>query len=420
MKTLVMFAWLALSVVTHAQTLTACTCGLLVPTGTGATLNPINLCTVAHWNTLPLSASQGLSYRLCRDINFNGTVVPVVGTSAAPFNGDFNGNFYRVYNYRIPTRTYSTEANSGLFGFVNGANIYNLRFETRVTQPDGYGYAALAGNVINSKFWGLSAVVTLRGNDYAAGLFYWVRNSEVSYSTINVTSLYDFGRDAVGSIAVYMIGVSVHHVQIFSTMTYAGDAGYWDASQSYVTGLAASADQCSFNNIYVNLQAILPALRTSRPNGVAGMLGGASNSILADIFIEGCFQFGGRPTSDFTGTQEFPYAVGVVYSYQNTITNIVNWVNRGGNCPGFAPSVIMGPVVEPTQLSLPTEGTPQTVQFSTIPQNPELGAVPTRGPPQNGQAATVATTAPGAPSLSNLRSAQAITAFMYQMLQKSS
>ena len=65
------------------------------------------------------------NYELTQDINLGGKVWTSIGTNANPYKGFFNGNGFTVTG-SVSTREGAVDEYCGLFGYVNGASIYDL------------------------------------------------------------------------------------------------------------------------------------------------------------------------------------------------------------------------------------------------------------------------------------------------------
>ena len=65
------------------------------------------------------------NYELTDDINLSGKAWTSIGTNANPYKGFFNGNGFTVTG-AVSTREGAVDEYCGLFGYVNGASIYDL------------------------------------------------------------------------------------------------------------------------------------------------------------------------------------------------------------------------------------------------------------------------------------------------------
>lgn len=121
--------------VTNVSAVWICT-DIATDSGTGryqiTTAN--DLISMACWVNHGDSAHVDGVYELKNDIDLTGSDWIPIGTSANPFTGEFYGGFYKLSNMNITTTVYNGGTymgfllyGAGMFGYVSGANIVDLR-----------------------------------------------------------------------------------------------------------------------------------------------------------------------------------------------------------------------------------------------------------------------------------------------------
>lgn len=94
--------------------------------GGGTMSNPYRIATTADWQTLmATSADWSRHFILTANINMNGIALTPVGTNVVNFTGSFNGDGYMIRN--VSMNLLGGGYCVGLFGYVSGGQIINLR-----------------------------------------------------------------------------------------------------------------------------------------------------------------------------------------------------------------------------------------------------------------------------------------------------
>lgn len=238
---------------------------------------PIQIKTLAQLRNM----SGSNSYLLMNNITVASSealFVPI-GTSAAPFTGSFDGQGKTITNLRLAgNRTYA-----GMFGYTNGASIYNVKL-TNVQLTNNMSYTgAIVGFMNSSTVSGCEASGTISGAGYTGGLVGRAANSYLisgKASNLNVS-----GTTYVGGIAGYAISTSVYS----GTSTGGSVTG-----NTYVGGLAGIGSGSSFaysTATNLNVQG------TSHTGGLVGYL---DNGTLFAASATGSIQ-GGTKTGGLVG-----------------------------------------------------------------------------------------------------------------------
>jgi hypothetical protein len=153
--------------------------------GTGEPNDPFLIYTVEQLNTINrISCYLSRNFKLMADIDLNSfeNQFNIIGASAKPFTGTFNGNGFVISNFRHTNN--STNSNLGLFGYVSGcdARIENLGLESAyIYVPNSSNVGCLAGyldsgSVINC----FCEEIFIKARGSAGGLIGIVSNGEVT------------------------------------------------------------------------------------------------------------------------------------------------------------------------------------------------------------------------------------------------
>ena len=120
------------------------------------------------------------------------------------FQGNFDGDGYKIYGLNVDKTSNSRGLDSGLFGCVSGASISNVTVIGRVDDGGFNGAGGIVGSMTNSTMTNCTAEVTVKGSGrYAGGLCGYANNISISDCTaVNcVVEGVDFVGCLVGRIA---------------------------------------------------------------------------------------------------------------------------------------------------------------------------------------------------------------------------
>jgi len=322
------------------------------------------------------SIQMGKSYILMNNIDLGGAEWTPLGSYSAPFTGSFNGNGYKISNFKI---TNSNNRYVGLFG-CNKGSICNLNVES-FTISNLSDESTYAGGLVGYNYGGTISNCSAKGNvsstiakigttkpnyktAYAGGLVgYNSGNITDSYADCSVIALADWGYNdsCAGGLTAYNSGAGYKtesaniercyskgsvtakstHVKCESyagglvaknagnvTNSYASvtvsatitDGYSWDPS--YAGGLIASASDGIITNCYAT-----GSVNSSSSGGYDGgksYAGGLIASVGADVTIKNCYA-----TGDVNAYASVSYGkayvyVGGLYGYTNTSATISN------------------------------------------------------------------------------------------------
>lgn len=243
-------------------------------TGGGTSGNPYQITTCAQ--LLEMSNNLSAYYVQKNDINCTGVTYTAVGTSGSEFTGTFDGGNYAISQLTIT----GSGGGNGLFGYVNGATIKNVRLTSgSITDSGSYvgsliGHAGTGTTVLHS-----SSEMTVSGGGFTGGLIGYVTDSirlETSFYNGSI-STGDNSGGLIGSI--YGTGNTVSNC--YSAGTFSA------ANKSNVGGLIGYA----YTSGVVDVTNCYSAISMS--------IGGATN-------------VGGFIGVDFTGTVNYSFAASPV------------------------------------------------------------------------------------------------------------
>ncbi|MEC8339421.1 MAG: ZmpA/ZmpB/ZmpC family metallo-endopeptidase-related protein, partial [Nanoarchaeota archaeon] len=134
--------------------------------GDGSSSNPYQISNCVELQNM--SSNLTASYELVQDINC-GTInfVPIGNVFPNNFRGDFNGNYFTIYDFYIDNISLN---NTGLFGVTNLASIANVSFyNVSINGNDNIG--VLAGSLDSSTISNVDVILgDVSGNDNVGAL----------------------------------------------------------------------------------------------------------------------------------------------------------------------------------------------------------------------------------------------------------
>ncbi|NLH15161.1 MAG: hypothetical protein GX455_01145 [Phycisphaerae bacterium] len=167
-------------------TFTAMACAGTYSGGSGTAEDPYKISTVADWQELITSSTDwGKYFKLIADLDmsaFTGTQYNMVGNSAIPFTGTFDGNLHVLSNLTIKR---PSEGNVGLFGKIGPfGQVLNLGLEN-IDITGFYDVGGLVGTNDQGTITACYVTGTIRGDSDVGGLVGW--NFEGTISACYVT-----------------------------------------------------------------------------------------------------------------------------------------------------------------------------------------------------------------------------------------
>ena len=361
------------------------------------------------------SIQMGKSYILMNNIDLGGAEWTPLGSNSAPFTGSFNGNGYKISNFKI---TNSNNRYIGLFGYSKGT-ITNLGVEsftisniadesTYAGGLVGYNYGGTISNcyAIGSVSSTIAKIGTTKPNyktAYAGGLVgYNSGNITDSFANCTVNALADWGYNdscAAGLVAYnsgsgyqtaaaninrcYAMGVANARATSVRTESYAGgliaknagnvtdcyttvtvsatitDGYSWDPS--YAGGLIASASGGTITNCYAT--GSVNASSSGGYDGGKSYAGGLIANVGADVTTKNCYA-----TGDVNAYASVSYGkayvyVGGLYGYTNTSATISNCYRLSSQSITYNSSGVT--VSNNTTGTTKTQAQMQTTSFHT-------------------------------------------------------
>lgn len=141
--------------------------------------NELAINTPAQLAAFATAVNSGTSYKnyyvyLTADMDMSGQTAVAIGTATAPFMGVFDGKGHTITNYNIS----SSAKFQGLFGFVKGGMVQNLRYESSAVIGGNY-----SGTVVGNNEGG--AVYNCGTNVGATG-YYSSANQQISVMSFNI------------------------------------------------------------------------------------------------------------------------------------------------------------------------------------------------------------------------------------------
>lgn len=125
--------------------------------------------------------SEGVFYKQTDNIDFNSTDITanMIGTSAKPFKGTYDGNGNELQNVRIS----ASAENAGVFGYVDGGTIKKLKVSGNISSTKN-NVGAIVGQMADGTISGCtsSAVVTASSSARVAGIVGYMVNGTIGSS----------------------------------------------------------------------------------------------------------------------------------------------------------------------------------------------------------------------------------------------
>lgn len=295
------------------------------------------------------------------DLSASGDWTPIGPGTATPFTGRFNGNGHTIKGMKVNTS--SNNASAGFFGYISGATIYNLHFQSASVTGTGTlnNAGTLAGYAENSTLALCSATdCTVSGTYYSGGLVgvndgsHFTRcyaiNCKVTGNDSSAGGL--IGRNDSGSIlaACYTAGCTVTATHESSGTSYAGGLIGYNAESTlygcyalYATATATSSSNSGDNSSgalagYIEANSVVTSCYSTNSSSTSNKLIGAiGDPSIGEPTITGCISPLNNPGSDTSapsenhsgityrdGTDGYAPLTGSISDCENVRTVIVN------------------------------------------------------------------------------------------------
>lgn len=162
---------------------------------------PIEVSTLAQLRAMTGSNSYVLKNNINASATSTTPFVPV-GTSAAPFKGSFDGKTFTISNLNIAGNGH----NAGMFGYVSGANIANVKLTNVQLTNNANHTGAIVGYLVGSNLTDCQVSGSITGLSSTGGLIGTANNSYLV--GLKATNLTVNGSSYAGGIAGRVISGS--------------------------------------------------------------------------------------------------------------------------------------------------------------------------------------------------------------------
>lgn len=285
----------------------ACNCeNTTAVRGTGEVLNPYQMCTPSEFVQYASFFPKTSSYIVCANLDFSNTTFVPFGNLSNPFEGEFNGNNFKISNYKFdfPTSTYTEYV--GLFRATAGAYIHDIYIDISMNNYNRFGVMQklrYVGSLIgssNGKMVNNTMKQTVIKNiyvntnvltptDYYNGVFGYVNNTNIYNSVFNVTSVISYGSDAVNSIAYTIENSLFKNLYVFTKLSFVGNPRYFDDSISYCSAGFGIVSYTNITDTFHTFDVQLPKFNTKTPVNLGGFSAYLTNSFVKNVFLSGKF-----------------------------------------------------------------------------------------------------------------------------------
>lgn len=258
--------------------------------GNGTSASPYLITTQAELNRIRYQPDK--HYRLMNDIEMTGAWSPIGNCAANAFTGTFEGNGHTISNLNLNGN--GNEYN-GLFGYIDGAGIYNLTIENAtytLTETNGKGVyaggivgfgrngAVVENCVFNGTITANSPVVTAGG--IAGDLEGTIKGCH-TLGTITVNAAGEYVYSTLGGIAGKVEGtVSGCNSKMAIVATENDASGYPMETSGGIVGRMKGeiVDSCFEGTVDVTNS------KTVYHGGIAGSVEGDVNNSYTDYFMQ--------------------------------------------------------------------------------------------------------------------------------------
>ena len=262
-----------------------------------------------------------------------------IGNNSQQFKGKLDGNFYKISNLQVVSNTHY----QGLFGYMNGTEIFDLTIETTDTGVKGVSYVGiLAGYSLNATIDN----VVIKGNatgtgDFLGGLIGYNDTSGGNSTISNVKTVVNLsGRNYVGGTIGYNYNNSRN--QNYNTLvTQCYNEGTIKASGVFIGGLIGR------NYIYGGTSGKTKVERSASSANIEGVyqVGGiigrseGVNSTYMSV-IENCYSMG-TVNQTYASTGDEVYSGGLMgWTYWTTISNSYTISKVTSKVGGYAKGLV--------------------------------------------------------------------------------
>jgi hypothetical protein len=292
--------------------------------GTGTVSDPFQISTVDDWKELTNdSADWDKCFILTIDIDLGGIVydkapiapyiiIDYYGARANPFTGKFNGNNHRVKNLKIINQI-NESAYFGLFGYIDHAQISNLRLEDVWIQlKRSYDVGTLAGVAVSSIIHNCSSSGTFPYG-YISSVGGLIGHTESSTITSCHAEVVIKGETAVGGLIGYSVSDIINSCSAMANIEVGGQNTGGLVGQ----GLSSAITACFANSTIVS------------GDNVGGLIGLNDQGIIDACSASGNVR-GHQFIGGLAGSNGDPWTLGGTITSCFSSTSVLGMEHTGG------------------------------------------------------------------------------------------
>lgn len=261
--------------------------------GTGLIDSPWQITTKAHLDTIAKYVNAGTNnfsgkyFKMMNDINMSGAYTPIGYNATHSFQGNFDGNNYKIRNFKFINIISNDSPNNiyiGLFGHTSNDTIKNVSMVV-----DSIHYNV---NKIQNSYYGL--------------LIAYAEHTTIINCNVGDTTKIRLSDIFMYNIIGGMVGYAYYCTFDLSYSLCSLDViSQGDNNYNSIGGLIGKAVYCTINNCYTRNS--INADNQNNNSGIGGLVGTAlnstfSNSYSAPTTFNSGFPFSGIIISDTTGS----------------------------------------------------------------------------------------------------------------------
>jgi hypothetical protein len=227
--------------------------------GDASRSSPYTICGAAELETVRDNLSG--YYQLADDIILTGISSPI-GTRSAPFKGSLNGHGHVIYNLTVNGGDYL-----GLFGYISGGTVSNLKLESVSITGNNY-VGMIAGRIDSGSITNCSAEGAINAKNEVGGISGYISGSGIEKVSVS-------GSLTAGGAAGGIAGSAVNSM-IINSYSEAAVSG-----KNYFGGLVGSFKSGSLSLSYAAGSLIST---DSAGTNAGGLIGYAENAAISSNF----------------------------------------------------------------------------------------------------------------------------------------
>ena len=307
--------------------------------GAGTSASPYLITSAAELKGLSDRVNGGTNFlgeyfKQTADIDLGGKDWTPIGTSSAPFKGNYNGGGYTISNLHVDEDTLTDYGNAGLFGYVDGGRgsttitIENLSVIGGEIQTKNIEFAYNSSRVVYSPLDGLWQAGVIAA--YAQGL-----TLNNVYTDVDIYPSYNTeanGTQHYGLNAGGLIGCGRGQININSCVAMGDISFYYDYATVSTTGSAiyprfirigGLIGSCAYGGYTTTTRSMNGSFYTGtinvvcNSNNTATRVGGLAGEWINTAVINNCYMLGNVNFISSSSGQG-AYAVGTVVGFMGT------------------------------------------------------------------------------------------------------